>query len=101
MVQTKIFKFNQKDLRDKFSKENQLADLVKWLAVQTADPEGQGSNPEGAEVDNGEGGAERAVDGGGKCLGDGDDVTQLLSNTKDGAQITIFHEKLKTLNFTY
>ena len=52
-----------------------MADLVKWLAVQTADPEGQGSNPEGAEVDNWEGGAERAVDGGGKCLGDGDNVT--------------------------
>ena len=33
--------------------------------------------------------------------GDGEDVTQLLSNTKDGAQITFFHEKLKTLNFTY
>ena len=30
-----------------------------------------------------------------------EDVAQLLSNTKDGAQITIFHEKLKTLNFTY
>ena len=63
--------------------------------------------PQGAEVDNGEGGAERAVDGGGNCLeggnfdGDGEDVTQLLSNTKDGAQITFFHEKLKTLNFTY
>ena len=52
-----------------------MAELVQGIALQAADPEGQGSNPEGAEVDNGEGGAERAVDGGGKCLGDGDNVT--------------------------
>ena len=51
-----------------------MAELVQGIALQAADPEGQGSNPEGAEVDNWEGGAERAVDGGGNCLGGGDFV---------------------------
>ena len=53
-----------------------MAELVKWLAEQTADPEDQGSNP-GAEVKVGGGeGAERAgaVGGGGNYLGGGDFV---------------------------
>ena len=33
------------DKKGTFFKQNQLAELVKWLAVQTADPEDQGSNP--------------------------------------------------------
>ena len=49
----------------KIWKINQLAELVKRLAVQTADPEDQGSNPTRSGIENG-GGAERAgaVDGG-------------------------------------
>ena len=70
MVSTKIFNFKLYGKRDKFSKENQLAELVKWSAVQTADSEGQGSNPTRSWSWYG-GGAERAgvADGGGNCLG--------------------------------
>ena len=46
-----------------------MAELVKRLAVQTAEPEDQGSNPTRSGIENGEG-AERAevVDGGGYFL---------------------------------
>ena len=45
-----------------------MAELVKWLAEQTADTEDQGSNPTRSGIENG--GAERAwaVDGGGYFL---------------------------------
>ena len=45
MVFNKIFKSKLYDYTDKVSKENQLAELVQWSAVQTADSEDQGSNP--------------------------------------------------------
>ena len=60
---------------EKFLKFIQLAELVQGIAVQTADPKDQGSNPDGAEVEKG-GGDERAgadddEDGGGEFLGGG------------------------------
>ena len=70
MVQTKIFKFNQKDLLDKFSKGNQLADLVKWLAVQTQRARDQ--IPQGADVETGAEVGEGGAVGGDGAVGDGE-----------------------------
>ena len=61
--------------------------MVKRLAVQTADPEDQGSNPTRSGIENG-GGAERAgaVDGGGNFLKGGG-----FDGGEEGRSVIYFH----------
>ena len=91
MVFNKIFKSKLYDYTDKVSKENQLAELVQWSAVQTADSEGRGSNPTRSGSWNG-GGAERAgaVDGGGNCHGGGGMLLSCYQTQKMALKIHFF-----------
>ena len=73
-----------------------MGELVKWLAVTTADSEDHGSNPTRSGSWNG-GGSEGAgaVDGGGNCHGGGGMLLSCYQTQKMALKIHFFKKNLK------